>query len=119
MKIPMKAIKRTNIGVEMEKPAPPVQEKKTTKKKENNLPADTYKDEIEPIEIEINDHDKLVISVKRKGDLGLPHVDIRHYVTSETYTGFTKKGINLPVELIDELYIQLNDVMDECEKKGF
>jgi hypothetical protein len=119
MKIPMKSIKRTNVNEVKENPAPPVQEKKTTKKKDNNLPPDTYKDEVEPVEIEINDHDKLVISVKRKGDLGLPHIDIRHYVTSETYTGFTKKGINFPIEFIDELYVQLNSIMDDCEKKGF
>ena len=30
-------------------------------------------------------------------------VDIRKYVNSETYQGFTREGISIPVEKVDEL----------------
>lgn len=104
-------IKRTPV---VETPAP--------KKEESNnkrvLPPDEYKDEIEPVSLVLDDTNKLVISVKRGGDYGLPHVDIRHYVTTERYTGFTKKGVNFPLEFLLELLDLLNEVSDECDKKG-
>ena len=82
------------------------------------LPPDDYKDEIEPKEILIDENGKLVISVKRGGEYGLPHVDVRHYVTTERYTGFTRKGINFPLEILLELIDSLKDALDECERKG-
>lgn len=30
-------------------------------------------------------------------------LDIREYVTSEKYTGYTKKGVNLPLNALDDL----------------
>ena len=41
---------------------------------------------------------------------GATHVDIREYVTSSSYTGFTKKGIRLPVNMLDELIEKLRAV---------
>ena len=107
-------IKRTPI-VE-EKPEVKKVEKKS--KKTENLPPDEYKDEISPKEIVLDENGKLVISVKRGGDYGLPHVDIRHFVTTERFTGFTKKGVNFPLEFLYELLDLLKDVSDECEEKG-
>ena len=105
-------IQRTPI-VE-KKPEP----KKEEKKKTRELPPDEYKDEITPKELELDETGKLVISVKRGGEYGLPHVDIRHYVTTERYTGFTKKGVNFPLEFLYELMDMLQDVSDECDRKG-
>ena len=85
---------------------------------DGKLPPDEYKEEFPPRELEIDEGNKLVISVKRGGDYGLPFVDVRHYVTSERYTGFTKKGINFPVEFLVELVSLLNETCDECESKG-
>ena len=100
----------------------PIVEKKPEPKKEEKkhreLPPDEYKDEVTPREIEIDENGKLVISVKRGGDLGLPHVDIRHFVTTERYTGFTKKGVNFPLEFLYELMDLLKEVSDECDRKG-
>ena len=91
-------------------------EKPKSKKEETpKLPPDEYKDEIPPKEIFFDENGKLVISVKRGGEYGLPHVDIRHYVTTERYTGFTKKGVNFPLEFLYELINLLNDVAEECE----
>lgn len=95
-------------------PEPKKEEKKTSKQ----LPPDEYKDEVTPREIVLDESGKLVISVKRGGDYGLPHVDIRHYVTTERYTGFTKKGVNFPLEFLLELMDLLQEVSDECDRKG-
>lgn len=104
-------IKRTPV---VEKAPEPVKEEKQYRK----LPPDDYKDEIEPRELELDETGKLVISVKRGGDYGLPHVDIRHFVTTERFTGFTKKGINFPLEFLYELMDLLHEVSDECDEKG-
>ena len=97
------------------------EQKKTvgkTSKSEGRLPPDEYKDEIEPKEIVLDENGKLIISVKRGGEYGLPCVDIRHYVTTERFTGFTKKGVNFPLELLLELVDTLREVSDECDRKG-
>ena len=106
-------IKRTPIAEEKKKPEPVEEEKKT-----KQLPPDEYEDEIEPKEILIDENGKLVVSVKRGGEFGLPHVDIRHYVTTDRFTGFTRKGVNFPLELLLELVDVLREASDECERKG-
>ena len=114
-----KKIKRTNTEVEMTPIVPEKEEKATKNQKEvGNLPPDDYKDEIKPLELELNETNKLVFSVKRGGDYGLPHVDIRHYVMTERFTGFTKKGITFPLEYLLELADMLQQVSDECDRKG-
>lgn len=105
-------IQRTPIEVET-----PKKEEKT-KKNEGLLPSDDYKDEIPPKEIVLDENGKLVISVKRGGEYGLPCVDIRHYVTTERFTGFTRKGVNFPLEFLLELTDILREVSDECDRKG-
>ena len=104
-------IQRTPI---VEKAPEPKKEEKSVPK----LPPDDYKDEIPQKEIVLDETEKLVISVKRGGDYGLPHVDIRHFVTTERFTGFTKRGINFPLEYLFELMDVLKDVSDECDRKG-
>lgn len=106
-------IQRTPI-VEEKKTEPKKEEKKTSKQ----LPPDEYKDEITPKELVLDESNKLVVSVKRGGDYGLPHVDIRHYVTTERYTGYTKKGVNFPLEFLYELVDMLQEASDECDRKG-
>ena len=107
-------IQRTPI---VEKKPEPKKEAKTEKPRLELLP-DEYKDEIPPREIVLDETGKLVISVKRGGDYGLPHVDIRHFVTTERFTGFTKKGVNFPLEFLYELMDLLHEVSDECDRKG-
>ena len=93
-------------------------EPKKEEKKVEKLPPDDYKDEVTPREILLDETGKLIISVKRGGDYGLPHVDIRHFVTTERFTGFTKKGVNFPLEFLYELMDLLKEVSDECDRKG-
>ena len=59
-----------------------------------------------------------MFSVSRKGDLGLPHFDIRVYTNTERYTGPTKLGINLPVEYLLEFFENIEKLSDLCEKNG-
>lgn len=92
--------------------------KKTRKSHANSLPSDTYLDEIAPCEIPLNSDGKLVVSVKRGGDLGLPRVDIRFFATTDVYTGFTKKGVNFNLDKLPELKAVLCDVIEECDEKG-
>ena len=110
-------IQRTPI---VEKAPEPKKEppKKEEKKSRLELLPDDYKDEVTPREIVLDESGKLIISVKRGGDYGLPHVDIRHYATTERFTGFTKKGVNFPLEFLYELMDLLHEVSDECDRKG-
>ena len=97
---------------------PEKSQKSEKEKKSNKLPSDAYKDEIEPIELEVDDTRKFVLSVKRGGEFGLPMCDIRQYQTTELYTGFTKKGINFPIELLPDLIELLQEVYNASEEKG-
>ena len=107
-------IKRT---IAEETVQPPKSESKKSAGK-SKLPPDTYKDEIKPLELELGEGNKFVFSVKRAGELGLPHVDIRLYITTEKYTGFTKKGITFPLEMLYDFKDILNELDEECDKKG-
>lgn len=101
-----------------QKEEPKKEEKKTRKKNnEGKLPPDTYKDEITPLELEVDENRKFVLSVKRGGDDGLLMCDIRQFNTTEMYTGFTKKGITFPTELLLDLMELLQEVHSECEEK--
>lgn len=88
------------------------------KERKSKLPPDTYKDEITPLELVLDESRKFVLSVKRGGELGLPCVDVRQFQTTELYTGFTKKGINFPIEYLVDLIDLLQEVYDTCEKNG-
>ena len=99
-------------------PAPEKKSQKKEEKKSSKLPPDAYKDEIEPIELEVDETRKFVLSVKRGGELGLPMCDVRQFQTTELYTGFTKKGINFPIELLPDLIELLQEVYNACEEKS-
>lgn len=116
----LKPIKRQPLlKVTETKPEPKKEEtKKKSTKSKKELPADVYKDEIEPIDLEIDETRKFVISVKRGGEYGLPMCDVRQFQTTELYTGFTKKGINFPIELLPDLIELLQVAYSECEEKG-
>lgn len=90
--------------------------KEKTKKRE--LPPDEYQEEIPSEEVEIDETRKIVISVKRGGEFGLPFVDVRQYQMTEIYTGFTKKGINIPIAYLPDLIQSLQKAQEECEAKG-
>lgn len=114
----LKPIKRQPLLKIVEQKPEPKKTPEKKEKKQRELPADVYKDEIDPIDLEIDETRKFVISVKRGGEFGLPMCDIRQYQTTELYTGFTKKGINFPVELLPDLIELLQVAYGECEEKS-
>lgn len=108
-------ILRKPVIIQTPKPETKKQERKSHK---NELPPDTFPDLIPEKRINVDEGNDLVISVKRGGEFGLPRVDIRHYVKTEHFEGFTKKGINFNLEFLYDLIGLLNDVDDECTEKG-
>lgn len=111
----MKVLKRKGL---LKNKVEEVEEKKPRKSnKGNKLPPDEYKDEIPPKEIVLDENGKLVISLKRGGEDGLPRVDIRYFATTDIYTGFTKKGVNFDLNYLTDLMEVLNDVFDEADEK--
>lgn len=114
MAIKLRAVKKSQEEVKKV----PVEEPKKRKSHSNRLPSDSYKEEFPPLELEISPEMKLVFSVKRGGEYGLPHVDIRQFVTTERYTGFTKKGINFPLEFLWEFYDKINELNEKCDEAG-
>lgn len=110
----MKLLKKAPVLKPVEKRPAPQVEKKTTEK----LPPDAYHDEIDPIDMFVDDNRKFVISVKRGGDDGLPMCDIRQFQTTDSYTGFTKKGVNFPVDLLPDLIEILQVAYEDAKERG-
>lgn len=112
----IKPLKRQPLLKPVEKE--PEKSKNAGKSKQSSkLPSDVYRDEIDPIDFEIDGTRKFILSVKRGGEFGLPMCDVRQYQTTEMFTGFTKKGINFPIELLPDLVELLQVVYGECEEK--
>lgn len=93
-------------------------EAEVKKKTKNKLPPDTYKKVLkgEPQELHLDDEGtKIVFDVTRKGDDGLPHVDIRLHIATESYEGPTKKGLNFDSEYLLDFMEILENINTEIE----
>lgn len=88
-----------------------------TNKEKKTLPPDTYSPLMDAVELVVDESRKFVINVQRGGEDGLPCVDIRTFQTTEAYTGFTRKGINFPLEMLPDLIRVLEDTSDRADKK--
>ncbi len=108
--------KRAKELMKSMKPVEVKQEKPERKSHKNELPSDEYKDLVPPIEIPLDENGKIVISVKRGGEFGLPRCDIRFYATTDVYTGFTKKGINFDLDKLLDLTSELVMLEDQCDE---
>lgn len=80
--------------------------KSPAKKKETN---------VKEIWIEVSDSMKLRLEVSEFK--GIHRVDIREHIETEKYTGFTKKGVNVPTEYLKELYEGLGKLLETVEKE--
>ena len=121
MKTNVKILKKTpKTGLRLKSKVVTQEEdtKKSRTTKKSSLPPDEYKQEFEPLELEISETPQIVFSVSRKGDLRLPHFAIRVYTDTEKYTGPTKLGVNIPVEYLLEFSEIIEKMSDVCEKKG-
>lgn len=95
---------------------PKVSTKKVQKQKKE-LPPDTYAPLLDTQELVVDEARKFVFNVQRGGEDGLPCVDIRTYQTTEAYTGFTRKGINFPLEMLPDIIRILEEVSEAADKK--
>lgn len=79
--------------------------------------SDIKKSNIEEMEdslsktVKINDSISIVLSksVWKEKD----RLDIRTYLNTEDYSGPTKKGINIPIEKIDEIISALKEIKEQ------
>lgn len=123
---------KQNFEKQQKMETPPKKEtpKKNTKK-ENKLPPDEYKPMFPPVRILVRetpsqkDPSKVVkqyleLTVKRfDDDEAQPNVWIQMYQESDFYTGYLKgKTVYLPLWTLCDLIDGLNDLSDECEKRG-
>lgn len=97
------------------KPVKAVDRKKAAKK----MPPDHYTPMMPVQEVFIDDARTLKVALQRGGEnandaLGLPCVDIRTFQTTEAYTGYTKKGINIPLDRLPELIEVLQAIDDKA-----
>lgn len=106
---------------------PKTEEPKKTKNREKLTPlkpsrslkefSDTYyKQLISPMELELSADEKIVISVQRAGELGLPQVDIRVYDCEKR--SYTKKGLGVPLEAFLPLLMLLTSAANQANAKG-
>ena len=123
----LKPIKKLSTKMEEPKEAP-----KKKNKKDNKLPPDEYKPMFEPMRILVKDMPStkdvtkrvkqyLELSVKRFGDdeVNQPMVYVQMYQESDFYTGYLKgKTIYLPLEMLYDFMDSLNDLSEECDRRG-
>ena len=95
-----------------------VEEKPVQKKQKSRVIGDDeYPDLIDKRELVLNETNKLVFSVARGGEYGLPMIDIRHYMDTKKYSGPTKKGIRIPLEMLYDFMETLEEIDTECDEK--
>lgn len=118
-----KPLKKVEVGkpkltlkkVEPIKVVKPVQKPKPVEK----LPDDIYKNigEEKKMVVAVTEKVKISVDVKvtRGGDEGLPMIDIREFIESERYTGYTKKGVVIPLSEYPLFLEMLNEVLNHPE----
>ena len=90
---------------------------KAEENKKNAKNERTYTDLVKNRELSIAEGVKLVFSVSKAND-GNPHIDIRTHITSEKYTGMTKKGINFDIEFLEEFKQIIEFIDEELQENG-
>ena len=65
--------------------------------------------------VEVNDSTKIRIELTEFK--GVNRFDVREYIETEKYTGFTKKGINLPTEFLEEIYEGIGKILETAKSE--
>ena len=112
----MKVLKPKKVVKSVEETTPAKEEKKSKQKRV--VEDEDYPDLLDKKELVLGETNKLVFSVARGGEFGLPMIDIRHYTKTSKYSGPTKKGIRLPLEMLYSLMEILEEIDTECDEKG-
>lgn len=127
-----KEIKFKKLSTPMQEDVTSKKEPAKRKKQENKLPSDEYKPMFPPQRILVRetpsnkDATKMVkqyleLSVKRFGEdeVNAPMVYVQMYQESDFYTGYLKgKTVYLPLEMLYDFIDGLNDLSEECDKRG-
>lgn len=90
-------------------------EEKTKKVGDSKLPPDEYKPLLPEKDLVLSENAKLVFQTTRGGEFGLPQLDIRLFLTTEVYTGFTKKGFTIPLDKLVDFVNKCLDIVDDAE----
>ena len=110
----------------------PVKKEQPRKKQENKLPSDEYKPMFEPIRMLVKEtpsmknpskmvkqYLELLVKRFKDDDENQPMVYVQMYQESDFYTGYLKgKTIYLPLEMLYDFMDNLNDLSEECDKRG-
>lgn len=83
------------------------------------LPVDAYSPEYELNPIHLTDEVEIRMKIIRSGEFGLPYADMRLYVKTSSYTGFTKKGFSLPVAKLHEVRAHIDELMMVSNSRGW
>lgn len=67
-------------------------------------------------EVVISDSKKVVIMLDRNTKNNKMFLGLREYITSDSYTGFTQKGVNIPVTSQSDLS-NLGDIIKKIAEK--
>ena len=92
--------------------------KKETPSSTSKKKTSEYKELIEPLKMNLSEGLDLVFSVSESNSEEGARLDIRTYLTTERYTGPTKKGINFPIELLEEFKEYIDQIDSLLQKKG-
>lgn len=91
------------------------EEKRETSSKKKEV---DFKDVIEPKIMNLSEGVDLVFSVSESTEKEGARLDIRTYLKTERYAGPTKKGINFPIELLEEFKEFINEIDQILQDRG-
>ena len=69
--------------------------------------------------INVSESSEIRIDISKKENDPIARLDIRTFIETANYKGATKKGVNIPIELLPELIEKLQAVNEEAESKGY
>lgn len=61
----------------------------------------------------------LHLTIKRGGEYGLPELQVREFKCTKTFKGVTKRGIDIPLNVLEEVSDLLVRFFDDVEEKGY
>ena len=113
----LKLIGKINFAAPKQVKPPKIDYEEMTPEKPKKRLSGDYTEEFDPVRIPIDNFRDINISVKRQGDMGLPHLEMKTWAHTELYTGPTKQGFSVPVEKIRDLIEALEEVERKCHRK--
>jgi hypothetical protein len=117
-KVPLKKLEPAPVEDKKSKKKSTTTEKKPAKDSPASKYPDKYESVLPDVIVDYNDIKHLVLQVKRGGPDGTLGVDIRWFMTTDSYMGFSSKGITIPIEVFRSLLWELNNVNDALQENN-